>query len=536
MTQGKNGKIACIGIGGAGVYYVAKYFLRLGLEVYGYDMKESARTKELQQLGARVTLANPKGKLEEETTFFVYSPGLPAAILQTITDSNSTIQHTDVGTFTSELTHKFEWNLLEENEKNAFIESEIAPLYTLDQSKMTYLAVTGTDGKTTTCTMIFHLLKKLGYKPGLISTVSAKIGDQDMDTGFHTTTPSPQELYKFLKLMESEGCTHAIIESTSHGLAMGRLAGLKFVGIAYTNITSEHLDYHKTWENYYLAKETLLTEHTRSDTCVVINKDDVKSYTRLQSTAMKLNRNIATYSLNHGSNADLTAAKISELPTISFELNSTRVEIPIIGRYNISNALAAIGVVSNILNLTPEEVGQNLNDFQTVTGRMQILRQKPFTVIVDFAHTANALEEALTTLRRSLQEGNRLIVVFGCAGQRDATKREPMGTAAGRLADITVLTAEDPRAEKLIDINNSIEAGWKTTADASKELYRFDDESLLTGVRQQAIEKALSLAKTGDVVLIAGKAHEQSLCFGATEYPWSDIEITKELLDAERST
>jgi len=530
MNNQPKSKIACIGIGGGGVFYVAKYFLKLGFEVYGFDIKASSKTDELQKLGAKITFANPEGKLEAETSLFVYSPGLPEPILAEIVKANDSIRHLDVGTFVSDLVHRYEQNTLSEQERKAFVESEVAPLYTLDQSKMTYLAVTGTDGKTTTCTMMYHLLKKLGFRPGLISTVSAKIGDHEMDTGFHTTTPSPQELYKFLKLMEEAQCTHAIVETTSHGLAMGRLAGLKFKGIAYTNITSEHLDYHKTWENYYLAKEALLTEHTTPETEIVLNKDDTKSYTKLKSTAESLNRNLSDYSILPSGTASLVAKDISENPTLSFILEGQRIEIPIIGRYNVSNALAAILLVSKITSQSVINVASNLSDFETVTGRMQVLQQMPFSVIVDFAHTANALAEALQTLRKLLTKDSKLIVVFGCAGQRDATKREPMGAAAGKFADITILTAEDPRAEKLSEINDSIEQGWRAVATPEKQLFRFDDDSIHEEIRRQAIKKALSLAKPGDIVLIAGKAHEQSLSFGSTEYPWSDIDETKKLL------
>ncbi len=523
-------KIACIGIGGSGVYYVAKYFLRLGVEVYGFDIAESERTKELQALGAKIIYSNPKEPLDSDTSLYIYSPGLPNEILAQLESQNSNIQHKDTGVCTSEIIHDYEHGNLTEKEKEAFEFSEISPLYTLDQSKMTYIAVTGTDGKTSTCSMVFHLLSKLGYKPGLVSTVSAKIGNETIDTGFHTTTPTSQELFKLIKRMEDAGCTHAIIESTSHGLAMGRLAGLKFKAIAYTNITSEHLDYHKTWENYYLAKETLLTEHTTSESIVFLNKDDAKSFTRLQQTAQKLGRTHLTYSVTDA-NASLFANSIKENPAISFTIEKTEVTIPIIGRYNVSNALAAIGIASQITNKSSSEIAPLLNDFQTVTGRMQILQTTPFTVIVDFAHTANAIEQALTTLRGIIHQGKKLIVVFGCAGKRDDSKRIPMGAVAGKLADITIVTAEDPRSEKLTAINDLVEQGWKSTSSSEKELIRFDDESLLVDVRRQAIRKAIEKANPGDIIIIAGKAHEQSLCFGQTEYPWSDITETIKLLE-----
>jgi UDP-N-acetylmuramoyl-L-alanyl-D-glutamate--2,6-diaminopimelate ligase len=396
---------------------------------------------------------------------------------------------------------------------------------------MAYIGVTGTDGKTTTCTMIYHLLLKLGYKPGLVSTVSAKINGKDIDTGFHTTTPSSQDLYALLKRMENEGCTHAIVESTSHGLAMGRLAGLKYHAIAYTNITSEHLDYHKTWENYYAAKETLLTEHTFTKTITVLNKDDAKAYTLLTKVADRRKLPVYTYSTQEDTQATLVATSIKEDPTISFSIGEVPVSLPIIGTYNVSNALAALLLTSQLLQKNTAELAPLLADFQTVTGRMQVLQTKPYSVIVDFAHTTNALEQALTTMRHLLPANKKLIAVFGCAGKRDYTKRTPMGEVAGRLADITILTAEDPRSEHLKDINDEIEKGWQKTKQKNSVLYRIDDETLLADTRKIAIEKALELATEGDIIIIAGKAHEQTNCFGTIEYPWSDISDTLKLLN-----
>lgn len=524
-------KVACIGIGGGGVFYVAKFFLKLGTEVYGFDIKESAQTKELEALGARITYANPTEALENGTTLFVFSPGLPNKILEELEALNPGIEHMDVGIFSAGLFHNYEQGVLSEKEITAFNESDIAPLYRFHQSDMKFIGVTGTDGKTTSSTMIYHMLLKAGYKPGLVSTVSAKIGDKEIDTGFHTTTPSSQELFKLLKTMEDEGCTHAIIETTSHGLAMGRVSGLKYDIIAYTNITSDHLDYHKTWRSYYDSKELLITEHTKSQTPVILNKDDTRAYPLLKNVADKKQLPVISYSIHESSNADLIAKNIIQTPTISFTIQDVPVTIPIIGKYNVSNALVALAVTSTILGRNSKELAPLLADFETVIGRMQVLQSKPYTVIVDFAHTANALENALETMRSILVPGKKLIAVFGCAGKRDATKRVPMGEIAGRLADITVLTAEDPRSESLKDINDEVEKGWKQSTKEGAQLFRFDDDSLLVDVRRQAIEKALSLAGEGDIVIMMGKAHEQSLCFGTTEYPWSDITETQKLLN-----
>jgi UDP-N-acetylmuramoyl-L-alanyl-D-glutamate--2,6-diaminopimelate ligase len=533
MNHDNQKKVCCIGIGGGGVYYVAKYFLALGVDVYGFDLNKNDRTEELEKLGVHISYSNPVGKLEEGTTLFVYSPALPKEIITQLEKLNKEITHTDVGIFTTELVNLLEKNKLSEKELSAVKASNIAPLYTFDQSSMVYIGVTGTDGKTTTTTMIYHLLKELGYKPGLVSTVAAKIGDNDIDTGFHTTTPSAQELHKLLKMMVAEGCTHAVIETTSHALAMGRTAGLKFDVIGYTNITSDHLDYHKTWANYFAAKEKLITEHCYEGADVVFFEENKKVKDLLMATCKKRGLNTCTY--GETADADVQATQIKETPTISFTINGSSIDLKILGRYNVFNSLAAVSVVSKVLELKPEVVAQKLKSFTPITGRMQIVQDKPYTVFVDFAHTANALEVTLptaVTFKKSPE--NKVILVFGCAGNRDQSKRIPMGRIAGKYADITCLTAEDPRTEKLSDINNEVSKGWRETATKSHHLIRFDEAEGLVETRRSAIETALSLAQPGDVVFIAGKAHEQSLCFGTVEYPWNDIDETKKLLESER--
>ena len=529
MIYSSQKKVACIGIGGLGVSYVARFFLGLGIEVYGFDITHSTVTEDLEKRGARITYTNPEGKLKPGTTLYVYSPALPEAVLDLLNSKNREIEHTDVGTFTAELVKAYASGHLADIEKKSVISSNIAPLFTLDQSKMKYIAVTGTDGKTTTCMMIFHLLKSLGYKPGLISTVSALIGEKSIDTGFHTTSPSPQDLYQYIHMMEDANCTHAIIEATSHGLSMGRLAGLAFDCVAYTNVTTEHLDYHKTWANYFDAKAKLVLDHLKQNGIAIVNADDPKPTSKLVELCEKVGCRVRTYGIDK--KAELQAFGVVEGNELSFSIDESLITLPILGRYNVSNALAALLVVSSVTTKEVPDISGYLSTFRTVVGRMQVLQRKPFMVIVDFAHTARALEEALRTVRKqSSNSHGRVIVVFGCAGKRDSTKRYPMGAIAGTYADLTILTAEDPRLESLKDINDEIEIGWKSTASPSKKLIRFDDGTQLVQARREAIRMALSEATDGDVVIITGKAHEQSLCFGTTEYPWNDIDETRTLL------
>lgn len=515
-----------LGIGGKGAFYIAKYFSLLNKEVFGYDLKETENTEILENMGVEIRYRNPKEGEFLRGDLIVYSNDLPQKLQQRIFESNPDTEFIEVGHLYKLLTEAYENDDMDPMESAAFISSEIAPLYDLDLENMKYIGVTGTDGKTSTCTMIYNILIKNGYKPGLITTVSAKIGDEEVDTGFHTTTPTSQELYKLIKKAEEANCTHIIIESTSHGLEQGRLAGIKFDAVAFTNITSEHMDYHRTWENYATAKSLIITKHLKEDGVVILNADD-KSYDFLKD----LNADHLSYSIK--SPTDLYAKDISEKEDgLRFEIchgeDCIDVFMPILGKYNISNFLAAAGVSIN-LGLPLEQISETVKDFVTVKGRMEILQRKPFWVIVDYAHTPNAIKEALESARNLLGDTGRIIHVFGSAGHRDFYKRPMMGAMSNEYADITILTAEDSRLESLEEINDSIEKGWRDNGKEG-ELIRFDYTDKDVEVRRDAIKKALEIALPGDMVIITGKAHETSLCFGQTEYPWNDIEETKTLL------
>ncbi|MFH1546900.1 MAG: Mur ligase family protein, partial [bacterium] len=287
------------------------------------------------------------------------------------------------------------------------------------------------------------------------------------------------------------------------------------------------------WENLFKAKSKLITRHLKKEGIAVLNIDD-KSYDGLS----KLTSNFVIYS-QENLEQERRAAWMIDLVTgsglsynlgLNFDNTSIRnvkVELDLIGDYNISNSLAAISACF-LLDVDPHNSAKALSSFQTVEGRMQVLQFQPYRVIVDFAHTPNALQNALSSVKKDTK--GKLIVVFGCAGQRDKHKRFEMGKIAGELADVTVITAEDPRTEKLSDINDEIERGWKSVNQNEKEFYRFDNENELTDSRLNAIKKALELVKPGDTVIITGKGHEESLCFGNTEYPWNDIVETKKLL------
>jgi UDP-N-acetylmuramoyl-L-alanyl-D-glutamate--2,6-diaminopimelate ligase len=522
-------KVIVLGIGGKASYYVVKFLDLLGIEIEGYDLKESKITKELEGLGIKINYKNPEEGERLNCDFCLYSNDIPQSIQKRIKNDNEGIEFLEIGKFYRQIIRDLKEENMSKEEMLAFKESNIAPLFEIDTNKMRYIAVTGTDGKTTTCTMIYHILKELGFKPALITTVAAYIGEKEIDTGLHTTTPSSQEMYELLKQIEKEDCTHIIIEATSHGLEQGRLAGLKFDSVGFTNITSEHLDYHGDWESYCAAKSLLITEHLKDNGNVVLNMDD-KSYEVLS----KLHPSPITYSIENVNENDFGVENIKEgEDKITFTLIRDKYryagEIPLLGKYNVSNFLCALAIcekegleIKNILN--------SIKNFETVKGRMEVLQKDPYYIIVDYAHTSNATKVALESARTLVKEGGKLIHVFGCAGQRDFYKRFEMGKYSNELSDVSILTAEDPRLEDLKDINDEIERGWKDGKNRNNELYRFDYMDKNVEVRRDAIKKGLSIAKHGDVVIIAGKAHEQSLCFGQVEYDWNDMDEVRKLL------
>jgi len=350
--------------------------------------------------------------------------------------------------------------------------------------KLTVIGVTGTDGKTTTSTLIYDILTKAGKKVALLTTVGAKIGKKTLDTGLHVTTPDSWELQRLLKFIGDKGFEYLVLESTSHGLAQFRLTGCNFYIGVVTNVTHEHFDYHGNWEGYLKAKGKLFAKSRIS----ILNKDD-KSFDYLKQVSKA---KVVSYGLKKG---DFTAQ--------NFKFKSN-----LIGDYNLSNCLAAAACAKS-LNIKDDLIKKAILEFKGVEGRMDTIYDKDFKVIVDFAHTPNALENALKTIRKITK--SKLIAVFGCAGLRDHTKRPLMGKAACSLADKVFLTAEDPRTEDINDIFKQILKGCKQI-----------NKVILEPDREKAINKAMEIAQKGDVIGIFGKGHEKSLCIGAVEYPWSD--------------
>ncbi len=396
-----------------------------------------------------------------------------------------------------------------------------AAFYGFPARHLTVIGVTGTDGKTTTSNLIYKILQQAGIRAGMISTVNAIIGDEEIDTGFHVTTPEAPDVQRYLAHMRDAGLTHVVLESTSHGLAQHRVTACEFdIGVV-TNITHEHLDYHGSYEAYRAAKGMLFDSLARTQPkpggvapLAVLNRDD-QSYAYLEKVSQV--RQVA-YSLYPG--ADFVAQDVHyEDGRLVFTASgpgfSVEVRPNLLGDFNVSNCLAALGACITGLGIDARVAAQGIASLEGVPGRMErIDLGQPFTAIVDFAHTPFALRCALQTARA--MTAGRVIVVFGSAGLRDRMKRRMMAKESARLADITILTAEDPRTESLDAILAEMAAAAVSAGGVEgQSFYRVPD-------RGEAIRLALRKAQPGDMVISCGKGHEQSMCFGQTEYLWDD--------------
>ena len=425
--------------------------------------------------------------------------------------------------------------------------------YSFPARGMKVIGVTGTDGKTTTVSMIYHVLKYAGVNAGMISTIEVKLGEKSLDSGLHVTTPDPWDLPRYLSMMKKEGITHVVLESTSNGLDQNRLAYVGFNSAVITNIREDHLDYHKTWENYAKAKFKLI-ELVKKDGLVVLNDDDEKAASWILQRSQNLKRNIFAkwFSKSEFMNKKMT------IEGLEFDYEQMHFKVPMIGEHNFENIGQVINICKRYTEL--ETIQKALLSFQAPLGRMQLMQSRPFSVIVDFAHTPNALEHALQSVDQLRETDDaRIITVFGCAGQRDKGRRR-MGEVSAKMADITVLTAEDPRDEDLGLVNNEIlkyASGAKAVLidrfanrklfkaapfeniaqkievvlkNRDKPFFTFDENTPRS--REDAIEFALRIARPQDIVFITGKGHERSLAFGKPikEYPWSDQDIVKEKL------
>lgn len=399
--------------------------------------------------------------------------------------------------------------------------------------KLVMIGVTGTDGKTTTSNLIHSMLKSAGIEAGMITTVGAVLGNRQLDTGLHVTTPTSPEVQSYLDQMARSGLTHCVLEATSHGLAQHRVAACDFDVAVITNIQHEHLDFHGSWENYRDAKALLfrnLMEGTRKPNApaklAVINLDDTPSAGYLLAISADYH---FRYALREQPSASVFAREIRYEPAathlvVSVDGEALVIESSLVGEFNVSNMLAAV-TAAHSLGVSLSAIKAGAEAVRGIPGRMERIDVgQDFLAVVDFAHTPNALRRALEAARLMISRTGRVIVVFGCAGLRDPEKRVMMGHVAAQKADLTVITAEDPRTEALDEI-------LAATANACVGVGGIEGETFWrVPDRGEAIYRAVQMARPGDIVLSCGKGHEQSMCFGAVEYPWDDRQAMRAAL------
>ncbi len=401
--------------------------------------------------------------------------------------------------------------------------------------ELTMIGVTGTDGKTSIANMLFAILKNAGIDAGIISTITAVFGDQEEPTGLHVTTPEAPAVQAYLRRMADAGITHCILETTSHGWAQYRTGAIPFDSGVISNISHEHLDYHGSFAGYRAAKGRLFASLSMPagnlpfaphkavvPKTAVLNKDD-DSFAYLSQIPAP---NQLSYAIRQS--ADLIADQIDfGADATNFVLNyqeKTAIRSQLLGEFNIYNMLAAAGAAF-ALGLPASAVQAGLESVTAISGRMERIDMgQNFLTIVDFAHTPNALVQAIKAARKMTP--GRVIALFGSAGKRDVEKRRMMAEISLEYADLTVLTAEDPRQEPIEDILAMMTTGATSRGGVEGEnFWRIPD-------RGEAIYFALTLAQPGDVVLICGKGHEQSMNFAGIEYPWDDRAATKAALTA----
>ena len=428
-----------------------------------------------------------------------------------------------------------------------------AAWYDFPSEQMVMIGITGTNGKTSTAEITQAILRAAGLQVGMVSTLKAMIGEHEEPLALHVSTPEAPVVQAFLRRMVDAGITHCILETTSHGLAQHRVSAINFDIAAITNITHEHLDYHGSFAEYFAAKAHLFTmlsgysssaqKPVKLQKTAVLNLDD-SSYAKLSQIPAPQQ---LSYAITDPT-ADLRAINVVTEPTGStFELNLTqrrrgaekkreksvrpfgrksaksltKMQTKLVGLYNVYNILAAAGI-AQALGIEPNIIQAGLQQVDLIHGRMHPIKEgQNFLLHVDFAHTPDGLDKTIEAGRKMLADKNgRVIALFGSAGKRDPEKRRMMAEISAEKADLTILTAEDPRTESLDDILEAMAQGCLNKGGVEGgTFWRIRD-------RGQAIYFALSLAQPSDNVLICGKGHEQSMCFGTIEHPWDDIDAT----------
>ena len=384
--------------------------------------------------------------------------------------------------------------------------------------ELTLVGVTGTNGKTTTATLLYEMFRSLGYKAGLLSTVCNYIDDVRVPATH--TTPDPLHLHRLLRDMVDAGCQYAFMEVSSHSAAQHRIAGLDFDGAVFTNLTRDHIDYHKTVEAYLKAKKSFF-DGLPEGSFALTNLDDKSGLVMLQNTRAKKH----TYSLR--TMADFRARIIeSRIDGMTLEINGKPVEVMFVGKFNVYNLLAVYGATC-LLGQNPDEVLRRMSLLVPVAGRFQTLHSsRGYTAIVDYAHTPDALNNVLSSIREVLGNRGQVITVVGAGGNRDKGKRPMMAREAVNLSDRVILTSDNPRFENPNDILNDMLAGLD--GEQRRKVLALVD-------RREAIRAATQFARPGDVILIAGKGHEDYQEIEGVKHHFDDKEEVEKLFAEEQA-
>lgn len=390
---------------------------------------------------------------------------------------------------------------------------EVATQYYGDPSrKLKLVGVTGTNGKTTIATLLYNMFRKLGYKCGLLSTVCNYIEDEQIPADH--TTPDPIELNQLLARMVDAGCQYAFMECSSHAIAQKRIGGLRFAGGIFTNLTRDHLDYHKTFENYRNAKKAFF-DGLPKGSFAITNADDKNGMVMVQNTKAT----VKTYSTR--TMADFRARILEcHFGGMYIEIDGREVGVQFIGKFNVSNLLAVYGAAV-MLGEKPEDVLVVMSTLKSVNGRLDPVHSpEGYTAIVDYAHTPDALENVLKAIHEVLNGKGQVITVCGAGGNRDKGKRPLMAQEAVKQSDKVIITSDNPRFENPQDIINDMLAGL--TPQQMKKVISIVD-------RKEAIRTACMMAKKGDVILVAGKGHEdyQEIC--GVKHHFDDKEVLREI-------
>lgn len=382
--------------------------------------------------------------------------------------------------------------------------------------KLKVIGITGTNGKTTITYLVENILKKRGNTPGVIGTINYRYKGKVMPS--NNTTPGPLELQAMLARMLKASVDYVIMEVSSHSLDQRRVDRVSFDTALFTNVTSDHLDYHKTAEEYFKAKAKLFS-HLKGNGVAILNDDDKK----VRALKRSIRRKVITYGLEKG--ADITAKDISSSADGSSFMvvtpkGSVLIKTKLVGRHNISNILAS-AAIALVHNIKLNDIRKGIETFKTVPGRLESVDAgQSFKIFIDYAHTEDALFNVLSFLRE-LSVPGKIITVFGCGGNRDKTKRPLMGKVACKFSDRVIITSDNPRFEEPSTIINDIEKGVKDL---------FFNYNIVED-RRKAIEEALSLASDDDIVLIAGKGHEKYQIIKDKIIPFDDCDMVKSVLE-----